>query len=267
MAAAATARVSAAVSYLRLLTALVTRAPSADEAAGRARLLIAALVSAVGTQSRILTGRDAGAAVAAFVPAPTPSSGGSTTQSGGVSVRGGPGGVGVRVRSAASDSAVLCMQTLKYLLDWADQAVGSGGGSGGGGGGKHPPPAAVQVSTNSSKGGDAGASYFSAVDVDAAIKAAEARALGGGLAGDGSGRTEPPSCLHGLRARVIVEHEGGAATGLAGFTASFVCPFADTPRRCSFVQAASQPVRARTAPNKFLLGSTNMKRALGSPPV
>ncbi|CAM9348332.1 unnamed protein product, partial [Scytosiphon promiscuus] len=37
------------------------------------------------------------------------------------------GGAGVRLRSVSSDSAVLCMQTLRFLLGWAEQGAGAGG--------------------------------------------------------------------------------------------------------------------------------------------
>lgn len=114
-AAAANARVIAAISYLRLLTALVTRAPSPDEAAARARLLLAALVNAVGTQSRSLNGRIAAERGA-----------GAATKSIGISDG---DGIGVEVRSMASDSAVLCTQTLRFLLDWAEQSPGGGNGT------------------------------------------------------------------------------------------------------------------------------------------
>lgn len=116
------ARVSAAVSYMRLLIALVTLAPTPTEAATRARVLLPALVSAIGTQTRVLYGEDANSAAttAASVSASEDATGGSSS---GTTVRmGRHSGQGVKVRSAASDSAVLCMQTLRYLLAWSEQS-------------------------------------------------------------------------------------------------------------------------------------------------
>lgn len=130
---ASASRVSAAVSYLRLLVALVTRAPTPAEAAVRARVLLPALVSTIGTQTRALHGDDC---------APNSTSTGAAADSSGDGTDGGSAGIqqgsgsrdnkgeGVGARTAASDSAVLCMQTLRYLVGWSEQSPPSSSSEG-----------------------------------------------------------------------------------------------------------------------------------------
>lgn len=122
---ASASRVSAAVSYLRLLVALVTRAPTSTEAAVRARVLLPALVSTIGTQMRALHGDDC-APTSTSTGAPGDSSG-DRTDSSSAGTQQGCGsrdnkGEGVGARTAASDSVVLCMQTLRYLVGWSEQS-------------------------------------------------------------------------------------------------------------------------------------------------
>lgn len=106
-AATAATRVSSAVSYLRLLATLTTRAPNPTEAASRARVLLPALVSAIEVQASILRNGDA---VSNDTAEATSSEATGTYKS----------GIGVQSRTAASDSAVLSMQTLRYLLRWSE---------------------------------------------------------------------------------------------------------------------------------------------------
>lgn len=181
-AAAATVRLTSKVSYLRLLTALVTRAPTSSDATVRARILLAALVKAITNGAAVVVGAGAGAGA----------------------------GVGVRARSAASDSTILCMQTLRFLVGWGEASDGSSG-----------------------KGMHRG---------DQALFATSATAAGGFEGGVG----EAPICLHGLRARPSPDDSGAAAAAVAGgnptgpSTVCFVCPLEDRARRCDFVQVTRQ---------------------------
>lgn len=168
---------AAKVSYLRLLTALVTRAPTPSDATVRARLLLAALVKAITKGATVVVGA---------------------------------GGVGVKTRSAASDSTILCMQTLRFLVGWGEPSDGTSGK------GMHR--------------------------VEQPLLATSAVA-GGGFEG---GAGEAPICLHGLRARPSFDDSGAAAVAVAGdnptgpSTVSFVCPLEDRARRCEFVQVTRQ---------------------------
>ncbi|CAN0181656.1 unnamed protein product, partial [Ectocarpus fasciculatus] len=130
------------------LTALVTRAPTPSDATVRARLLLAALVKAITHGATVVVG--------------------------------GGGGVGVKTRSAASDSTILCMQTLRFLVGWGEPSDGTSGK------GMHR--------------------------VDQSLLANSAVA-GGGFEGAAG---EAPICLHGLRARPSSDDSGAAAAAVAG---------------------------------------------------
>lgn len=183
--------VTAAVSYLRLLAALVMRAPSPDEATARARLLIVALVTAITTEACAIV----------------------------------DGGAGVRVRSMASDSVVLSMQTLRFLLGWAEQSAGTSSGD---------------ASRGSIRGSHRG--------VQSPFATASAAQLGGGV-GEGARGGEAPICLHGLRARLSFDESkmaaatrgggsGGGDNPASSSSPCFVCPLMSTARRCDFNQVA-----------------------------
>ena len=177
---------TAAVSYLRLLSALVTRAPGPAEATARARLLLEALVTAIT--------KEAGAIV-------------------------GDGGAGVTVRSAGSDSVVLCMQTLRFLLGWTEQSGGTGSGD-----------------PSSSSSSSSGRSAQRLAHVPSVAAAATATARGG----------ETPICLHGLRTRRSTEAAAGGSSGRSSSTPCFVCPLVGKTRRCEFVQVIP-PVREKSS--------------------
>lgn len=242
MTAAATVRVSAAVSYLRLLAALVARAPNPDEAFVRARLLLKALLKIVAAQACVITGR--GGSGSSVASSPTLSSDcegvGAAAEKTRATVA---AGAGVEARSAASDTVVLCMQTLKFVLDWAEQPAGGSSGSGGGGGGGSggrsvnratgPPPTATAAASATAsapaatRGAGAGAGLGPAAtrSGDGAVEGPEV----------GAGYGQAPTCLHGLRARPSNGGEGaGADVGSAGLR--FVCPLVERARRCEFVQ-------------------------------
>lgn len=260
--AAGTARVSAAISYLRLLVSLVTRAPNPDEARVRARLLLVALATAVGAETCVLEGRGAGAAEAA-ARTTTAAERGSVRFSEGCAVGDGDGvGVGVRVRSTASDSAVLCMQTLSFLLEWAEHPVsGGGGGAGSTSSGSANQPARssatpVSASSSSASSGRGGGASSAMAKRDSAVElalAAAARATGedGGGSDESVGHGAAPVCLHGLRMRLSNaredgdggEREGGGQRGAVISIACYVCPLTDTTQQCEDVHVPVEPVR------------------------
>ena len=192
-AAAATARVTAAVSYLRLLSALVTRAPGPAEATARARLLLVALVAAITKEAGVIV----------------------------------DDGAGVTARSAASDSVVLCMSTLRFLLGWAEQSAGATGSSG--------DPSSSSSSSSSSGSSNRNARRVAQVPSAAPAAAAAAARPTDGAAVEAGHGSETPICLHGLRTRRSTEAAaGGSLSGSS--TPCFVCPLVGKTRRCEFVQ-------------------------------
>ncbi|CAM9379543.1 unnamed protein product, partial [Choristocarpus tenellus] len=135
----AAARVSSIGAYLRLLLALVIRAPSALETGTRAGLLIRALAKAIIGQTQSLLARSRGGARHFNERASAGVDTGEKSQRGGNEQL-------LRICSFETDSALLCMRTLYYMLAWAISGSGSNRasglssspGSGGGGGGVAP---------------------------------------------------------------------------------------------------------------------------------
>ena len=244
-------RVSAAVSYLRLLAALVVRAPNPGEAFVRARLLLVALVKIVAVEACVITGsggRPAASTSSSLSLKLTLSpDGGSVDEAAAAAARTVGVGAGVEARSAASDTVVLCMQTLKFILDWAEQpAVGGGGGGGGssGNGGRAvlrpvgSTPTATAAASASATAGAPAAARGAGAGVGTGLGPAATRSAGGAAGwpeAGGESCGQAPTCLHGLRTRPSNGGEGGGADGgSAGLR--FVCPLVDTARRCEFVQ-------------------------------
>ncbi|CAN0554804.1 unnamed protein product, partial [Ectocarpus sp. 12 AP-2014] len=140
-------------------------------------------------------------------------------------------GVGVRARSAASDSTILCMQTLRFLVGWGEPWDGTGGKS--------------------------------VHRVEQPLFAASTMTAGCFEAGAG----EAPICLHGLRARPSSDDSGAVAAAAAATVAGgnptgpstvcFVCPLEDRARRCEFVQVTRQAATAGAA-NDGAVSTTNV---------
>lgn len=257
---AAAARISAAVSYLRLLSSMVTRAPNPEEAAARASLLLAALVKAIRAQSRALgETRDADPALGSSTRSPE-RSGTDTSAAGGCAGTSGDGsgdGDRVRTRSTASDSVVLCMQALRFLLDWAESSVGGVVGNGSGSGSS---TRILAEAVASSPNAGAMSAEGSPATSGSAVGATNAERSSAGGVSDrntrkGAGYGEAPTCLHGLKARLSLGRGNsgtgagaGASAGSSGSlsgssTVCFVCPLVDKGRRCEFVQVVVQTVR------------------------
>lgn len=242
VAAAAAVRVNVVVSYLRLLTALVTRAPTPEEAFVRGRSLLLALVRAIETHARVLRGQDTVASS---------------------STRTGVSSVGVKVRSASTDSAVLCMQTLKFLLDWTEQqpssvggkslpigagagvSTASGSSSNVGGGVNRPVGSSSAAATSAAAAAGATSAPTVKRATELASSAAATRTIRSGAAGSGAGVTarfgDAPTCLHGLRTRLSNGGESGAgAEAVPPSAVCYVCPLVDRARRCEFVQVVDR---------------------------
>lgn len=239
-------RVSAAVSYLRLLSALVTRAPSNSEANARARVFIPALLKAVATQASILRGEDT---------VLTPSASGLTT---GTGVSGGSGGGttrgqgngGVKTRSAASDSVVLCMQTLRFLLTWSEQPISGSSSSGGNAGppGKSAlPPGAFPGDTAS----DAKKSTMGApapASTQSSVAGRPPTASGSGAPGSGTSSNVAvgrPVSHHGYQARRSFGAGASGSGDVPVLSPSHVYPLRGDS--CDFVEPIRQPVRRSNA--------------------
>lgn len=234
-ATATAARVSAAVSYLRLLTALVTRAPNPPEAAARARVLIPALVGEVSAQAQVLQGENPDASC--------PSTSSTSKRAG----AGAGGGAGVKIRSSASDGAILCMQTLRFLLGWSEQPSSSSSSVGVVSGKQAASSSPSFGSRHTADGGascggtqrreGASSSATLAFNRSALAAAVDPGTLIAQGPGAGAGR---PFCHHGRAARVIYGGSGGGGDGLMSSQACFVCPAVD---RCDFVEPLNQSVR------------------------
>lgn len=228
--AVASARLSAAVCYLRLLTTLVTRAPTPDEAHTRARLFLAALVTTLSRHAD--RGRIAGSGSSAGLKSP---SSGSAPAS--ANIQGGFNCLGsaaaMMVRSVASDSAVLCMQTLRFLVIWADQATGSSPKN----------PSSNLTSSAVCAGESVGIGSDDRGNNAGMRPSATARPHGESGPSDTEGYDYAPVCLHGLRARLVGGNESGSVSVVANVVPCFVCPLVDRARRCSFIQPAVEQVR------------------------
>lgn len=235
--AVASARLSAAVCYLRLLTTLVTRAPTPDEAHTRALLFLAALVDALSRHAD----RGRIASLGSPVGLKPPSTGSAPASANTQCIVGCLGSAAAMMaRSVASDSAVLCMQTLRFLVGWADQATGNLP--------KTPSnftSSAVCAGESVGVGGgdDRGNSAGMRPSASAPEHIAAARTHGESGFRDAEGYSDAPVCLHGLRARLVGGNESGSESVAANVVPCFVCPLVDRARRCSFIQPAVEQVR------------------------
>lgn len=228
--AMASARLSAAVCYLRLLTTLVTRAPTPGEAHTRALLFFAALVDTLSRHAD--RGRIAGLGGSAGLKPPhIGSAPGSANIQGGVKCLGSASAM--MVRSVASDSAVLCMQTLRFLVGWADQATVSSSKN----------PSSNVTSSTVGAGESVGIGSDDRGNNAGMRPSVPARTHGESGPADAEGYGDAPVCLHGLRARLVGGNESGSVTAGENVAPCFVCPLLDKARRCSFIQPAVEQVR------------------------
>ena len=228
-AAATSARLSAAVSYLRMLTTLVMRAPTPNEAAKRTRVLVVVLIDVLSLHAGQSQAKGLGGADVSKSPGST-----SATIFQGVTVCL-DGASAVIVRSVASDCVVLCMQTLRFLLGWAGQAAGSALKN-------------THTATPSSIPASEGAPPSAAPAPERTDTTVTRWDMG---AVEDADYGEAPLCLHGLRALLSDETESGTTVGCGSggapsATQCFVCPLIDRARRCAFVQVAVRQVRAPT---------------------
>lgn len=214
------------------------RAPSYSEALQRARSLIPALVNAVGTQASVLRGEQLVSLAPANVSSEACHSIATQQRAGG----------GVRTRSMASDSVVLCMQTLRFLLAWPEQpisssSVASGGSTGGSSRSASSSGNTANAATDAAAATDANATS-SGTPGSAGPSESLGQPRGASRASEGanSGLTGRPFCHHGYQTRVSpATGEAGNGDQPAESLAFYVCPLGRSG--CNFKQPVQQSVR------------------------